>query len=88
MKRGTRGAGDALEAVGDRDPELGAQAARGGDCLEHRGAIGGIKRVDELVVAADQLTQRGDLLVAGGGIAARPVRQLRHRCGEALATGQ
>src|SRR5438034_7096029 len=77
QESGARGAGDALEALGDGDAQLGAKAARGGDRVEHRGAVGRVELVDDLLVAANQRAHCGDLLVAGGGVAARPVGELR-----------
>jgi hypothetical protein len=88
VQRGACGAGDAFEAFGDRDGELGAQAARGGDRLERGGAVGGIEVVDDLIVAADQRPERGDLVVAGAGVPARPLGQLRDGRREPLAAGQ
>jgi hypothetical protein len=90
---GSRSDGGADRAPADDSFSSGASvwgdASSRYSFLKRRSGPTGLLGVPKgLIVAADQRAQRGDLLVAGGRLATRPVGQLRNRGRETLAAGQ
>jgi hypothetical protein len=81
-------AGRESEPGRDLGRELRSDAAGDRDRVDDSGAVGWVELVDQLVVAADQRADGGDLLLAEGRVALRPVGERWDGAGEPFAVEQ